>query len=110
MTEALARPTQSVDGEPLPLLAAAARLGIAVMTSASILQGRLSRGLTAELRQALPGLTTDAQRALQFARSAPGVTTALCGMSGAGHVRENLELVGVAPEAPERIAALFQEG
>jgi aryl-alcohol dehydrogenase-like predicted oxidoreductase len=66
------------------------------MTSASILQGKLSRNLPAELRDVL-GLDTDAQRSLQFVRSTPGVTTALVGMKSALHVEENLALTRVPP-------------
>ena len=38
---------------------------------------KLARGLPAELGATLPGLATDAQRALQFVRSTPGIGTAL---------------------------------
>jgi aryl-alcohol dehydrogenase-like predicted oxidoreductase len=107
MTEAYGHATQTLAGGPASLLEAARSLGIAVMTSASILQGRLARGLPASLTQAFPGLSTDAQRALQFARSAPGVTTALVGMSRVAHVRENLGLLAV-PTAPEAFGSLFQ--
>jgi aryl-alcohol dehydrogenase-like predicted oxidoreductase len=47
-------------------------------------------------------------RALQFARSAPGITTALVGMSRVGHVRENLKLVGIAPAVEEQFTRLFE--
>ena len=80
-----------------------------VMTSASILQGRLSRGLPTEMQAALPGLASDAQRAIQFVRSAPGVTTALVGMAQAAHVEHNLGLLGVPPLPTASIAALFAE-
>jgi aryl-alcohol dehydrogenase-like predicted oxidoreductase len=109
MTEAYGNATQSVDGGPASLLDAAAHFEVAVATSASILQGRLARGLPSSLGDSFPGLVTDAQRALQFTRSAPGVTTALVGMSRVEHVRENLVLVGVPP-APEAFASLFQPG
>jgi aryl-alcohol dehydrogenase-like predicted oxidoreductase len=108
MVEAFGNPTQSVGGQRMPLLAAAAHLGVTVMTSASILQGRLAR-LPPTLRDALPTLPTDAQRSLQFARSVPGVTTALVGMSRAAHVAENLEVMREAPLAESAIRALFQE-
>lgn len=46
--------------------------------------------------------------ALQFARSAPGVTTALCGMAGVAHVAENARLLSLlkAPPAWVQRAAL----
>lgn len=97
MPEALAAPTQRLNGRPLSLLEAAAGLGVSVVASASILQGRLSRGLPADLVRRLPGLTTDAQRSLQFVRSAPGLASALVGMKTMEHVRENLRVAAVPP-------------
>ena len=48
-----------------------------------------------------------AQVALQFARSCPGVATALCGMSRPEHVAENLELLGLPKAGPEELIALL---
>ena len=95
MIEALSTSTQSLGGQPVTALEAALRLGIRVMTSASILQGRLAN-LPDSIRERIVGGATDAQRAWQFVRSAPGVDVALCGMSRAQHVVENLELRKVA--------------
>jgi aryl-alcohol dehydrogenase-like predicted oxidoreductase len=106
MPEAHAAATQVVGGERVTLLEAAARLGIAVMASASILQGQLAGQLPAALATAFPGLTTSAQRALQFVRSTPGVTTALIGMSSREHVRENLAVARLEP-APAGVDSLF---
>ena len=36
----------------------------------------------------IPGLETDAQRAIQFVRSTPGIGTALIGMKSVAHVEE----------------------
>ena len=46
-------------------------------------------------------LATDAQTAIQFVRSTPGVTTALVGMSSVEHVEENLALVRVEPASEQ---------
>src|SRR5678816_261905 len=51
----------------------AQRLGVSVVTSASLLQGRIPP-----------------QMAIEFVRSTPGITTALIGMSRVEHVEENL--------------------
>jgi aryl-alcohol dehydrogenase-like predicted oxidoreductase len=107
MPEAYAAGTQVVDGERLTPVEAAAHFGIAIMASASILQGQLSRRLPQALTDAFPGLETSAQRALQFVRSTPGITSALVGMSRREHVAENLALARVAP-APAGVDALFQ--
>jgi aryl-alcohol dehydrogenase-like predicted oxidoreductase len=107
MTEAVSTATQPIGRDLVPALEAARRLDVYVMTSASILQGQLSRGLPAALVEVLPGLDTDAQRALQFVRSTPGVGTALCGMRTVAHVEENARLVSVAPAPREK---LFTQG
>lgn len=98
MPEAHLTATQVVGGEKVPPLEAAARLGLAVMASASILQGQLSRRLPAKVAEAFPGLSTSAQRALQFVRSTPGVTSALVGMSRREHVEENLSVARTEPD------------
>jgi aryl-alcohol dehydrogenase-like predicted oxidoreductase/catechol 2,3-dioxygenase-like lactoylglutathione lyase family enzyme len=78
------------DGTAGSTLAAADATGVAVCASASLLQGRLTRGMPAILSEAFEGLDSDAQRALQFVRSTPGVNVALAGMSSAAHVTHNL--------------------
>jgi predicted aldo/keto reductase-like oxidoreductase len=107
MPEALILANQPVDGQPQSFLEAAAQLGVTVISSASIFQGRVARGLPIELRETLGSLPTDAQTAIQFVRSAPGITTALVGMSQSAHVEENLHLVRVAPVATEQFMQLF---
>jgi aryl-alcohol dehydrogenase-like predicted oxidoreductase len=48
------------------------------------------------LVDAFASLETDAQRAIAFARSIPGVTTALVGMKRVEHVDENLHSAAAA--------------
>lgn len=107
MTEAFTLPNQTVSGEAMSLIDAAERLGIYVMTSASIHQGQLARNLPPVIGQFLPGLETDAQRALQFVRSTPGVGTALVGMKQPAHVDENARVSSVSPLEWERFKTLF---
>jgi aryl-alcohol dehydrogenase-like predicted oxidoreductase len=109
MPEALIRATQRVDGEALSLLAAAERLGITVVASAAILQGQLSRRLRPGLSEVFPDLRTNAQRAIQFARSAPGLTATLVGMKQVAHVQENLATARVAPASAAQFRRLFAE-
>lgn len=86
MTEALTVMNETIDGEQVPVLEAASQLGVTVVASGSMLQGRLAM---------------DAKTAIQAVRSAPGITTALVGMSRIEHVDENLQLVNVnADEQP----------
>ncbi len=107
MPEALTGANQPVDGESLSPLMAAARLGITVMCSASMSQARLSQNLPPFVAEALKGLTTDAQRAIQFVRSTPGVTTALVGMSQRTHVDENMGVAAVPPASVEEFFSMF---
>ena len=107
MPEALTLANQSVRGQSLSLLEAASRLGVTVVASASIFQGRVAQGLPKDLRETLGSLATDAQTAIQFVRSAPGITAALVGMSSVEHVEENLQLARVAPASTEQFMQLF---
>jgi len=107
MTEAFTQPTQMIGSEPVTALEAARALGVYVMTSASIYQGQLARNLPPVIGQLLPGLRTDAQRALQFARSTPGVGTALCGMKSIAHVDEAVGLAAVTPVPWAEFQKLF---
>ncbi len=110
MPEALALENQPVGGEPASFFVAAAHFGLTVMASASIYQGNLARRLPAFIAQALPGLQTDAQRAIQFVRSTPGVVTALVGMKSLAHVEENLGVVRVPPASQDELARLLSGG
>jgi aryl-alcohol dehydrogenase-like predicted oxidoreductase len=107
MPEALSLSNQIVAGQQRSTLEAAPDLGVTVISSASIFQGRVAQGLPKDLRESLGSLPTDAQSAIQFVRSAPGKTTALVGMSRIEHVEENLKLAGVEPLKLEQFMELF---
>jgi aryl-alcohol dehydrogenase-like predicted oxidoreductase len=108
MSEALSNVNQRAGGRDATLLEAAQTLNIAVMCSASVLQGQLTRNLPEMIRDTFQGLETDGQRALQFVRSTPGVTTALVGMKQLSHVEENLKTAQVPPAPWEQYSKLFQ--
>src|SRR5262245_18545081 len=108
MPEALTFQNQRVGDEYLSVLEAAERLGITDVASASILQGHVARGLPEALRTTLGSLATDGQTGIQVVRSAPGITTALVGMSRAAHVEQNLELSKVEPAPAEIVMSLFE--
>lgn len=107
MTEAFDTMNQQVNGKRSTFLEAAESFGITVMASASILQSRLSAGLPPIVEEVFPNLQTDAQRAIQFARSTPGVVTSLIGMSNIRHVEENLTLAKVPPALFDSYRKLF---
>lgn len=109
MPEALTKQTQASGKSMVNLLEAAHDLGVTVMASASILQGKLATQLPSFVGEALAGLSTDAQRALQFTRSTPGITTALVGMKSIAHVEENLVVAQAPPASMGQFQKLFRE-
>jgi aryl-alcohol dehydrogenase-like predicted oxidoreductase len=108
MPEAFTLPNHELHGKQMTTVETAQLLGVSVMCSASILQGKVARGLPDTIREPLGSLSTDAQTAIQFVRSTPGVTTALVGMSEVAHVEENLQLVKVRPAAYSDFERLFE--
>jgi aryl-alcohol dehydrogenase-like predicted oxidoreductase len=109
MPEAFVLENQIVKGEAMSVLQAAEALGVSVVASASILQGRVAKAVPEAVREPLGSLATDAQTAIQFVRSTPGITTALVGMSQREHVDENLQLRRVEPVLPEDFMRLFAQ-
>lgn len=93
---------------PESALEVAARHGIAVIASATLMQARTIEHMPDAVAELLPGLDTAAQRAIQFTRSTPGITAALVGMSNPAHVRENLGVARVAPATREQYQRLYQ--
>jgi aryl-alcohol dehydrogenase-like predicted oxidoreductase len=91
MPDAARLPTQPLGRKLVPLLEAADALGVGVVASAPLMQGRLTSGLPDETHDLFPGCTTDAQRALRFASSLPGVSVVLAGMRRREHLVENLD-------------------
>ncbi|WP_158057587.1 aldo/keto reductase [Halorussus halophilus] len=81
--------------------------GLNVFTSASIAQGDLASQIPAEVAETLEGDST-VQRAINFARSAPGVTSSLVGMSRSEHVEENVEAGRFDPMGADAFDAVFE--
>jgi aryl-alcohol dehydrogenase-like predicted oxidoreductase len=107
MPEALLRPNQVVERKTMAMVQAARALKITLVSSAALLQGQLTRNLPPYIAAAL-GTTKDSVSALQFARSVPGVTTALTGMSHVEHVHANLEVIGIEPAPRDQFLKLFE--
>jgi predicted aldo/keto reductase-like oxidoreductase len=97
MLEGVRAPTQALGGKLVTAVEAAVELGLTVIASASLMQARLTTALPDTIRDHFPRCTTDAQRAIAFVRSIPGVTSALVGMRSAEHVVENLESATKGP-------------
>ncbi len=109
MPEAVSLPTQRVDGKAVPVLQVARDHKMLVFASASLLQQRLTEGLPPETHGWFPGLEKDAQRAIQFVRSTPGISAALVGMSRRGHVAENLRTAQTPPLSLQQFRDIFRK-
>jgi aryl-alcohol dehydrogenase-like predicted oxidoreductase len=77
-----------------------------VVGSATLSQGQLTRDLPGFVRERL-GMATDSESAIQFSRSAPGLATALVGMSRKQHVEANLKVAAHPLTPPEEWKKLF---
>ncbi|HMK28251.1 MAG TPA: aldo/keto reductase [Terriglobales bacterium] len=108
MTEAWGLGNHSSNGRRGALLQVASDFGLAVMGSATLHQGNLTRGMPDPLRRRL-GLASDAENAIQFARSATNLTSSLIGMGQTTHVLENLRVASHPPMLREDWEGMFRE-
>jgi aryl-alcohol dehydrogenase-like predicted oxidoreductase len=90
MPEALRTATQPIGARLVTAVEAASDLGLTTFASATLMQGRLTAGLPEAMTELFSGYTTDAQRAIAFVRTIPGVCSALVGMKTPAHVDENV--------------------
>lgn len=98
---------EAYNGSPANVLNTAAREGITVVASATLLQARMLGQMPDAIAELLPGFASDAQRAIQFTRSTPGISVALVGMSKAEHVRENIGVAGLPPASHEEYSRFY---
>ena len=103
-----APPGTDADG-PVSTLEFAHEAGLSVVTSASVGQGDLAvaGAIPADVDATLAG-DTPAQRAINFARSAPGVTSSLVGSNDPEHVRENVAAGTFDPLGASAFDAVFE--
>jgi aryl-alcohol dehydrogenase-like predicted oxidoreductase len=99
---------EAYTARPDNVLRAAGSLGIAVVASAALSQARVLHEMPAGIAAQMPGLTTSAQRAIQFTRSTPGISVALAGMGRREHVIENLGVAKVPPLDRESYERLYR--
>jgi len=110
MPEAVTLANQGAPNAKTTPVALAKTFGMAVCASAALLQGRLANGLPAILSEVFPGLTADAQRAVQFVRSTPGIDVALVGMKSLEHVEDILAAMKQPPASRDALMKLFSSG
>jgi aryl-alcohol dehydrogenase-like predicted oxidoreductase len=98
LVEAAGVPTQPIGGDLVPALEAIEQQDLIGLTSASLMQGGLLGRVTEQARELLE-VDEDLPAALHFARSAPGVATALVGMGTPEHVNANVDaMAGLQPD------------
>jgi aryl-alcohol dehydrogenase-like predicted oxidoreductase len=68
----------------------------------------LAGELPDEIVDAFPKAKTAAQQALQFSRSAPGMTAALVGVSSVEHAEEDFALSRIEPAEEDVVLGLFR--
>jgi len=107
MADAFTVEAQEGPDGPQSALWFAQEAGLNVFTSASIMQGRLATEMPESVAAKLDG-ETRAQRAINFARSAPGVTSSLVGMGSPGHVAENVAAGTYEPLGASAFDAVFE--
>ncbi len=76
---------------------AAHQLGVYLMASHTLFKGHLANQAMDAVTQAMPMLENDAQRAIQFNRSTPGVGTTLVGVSTPVHLEDILAVAKLPP-------------
>ncbi len=110
MLEAFTRFNQATgQGNVAATLQAAYQLRVYVMASHTLLKGHLARQSIDVLRQYIPQLANDAQRAIQFNRSTPGLGTALVGMSTPAHLDDVLAVAALAPLPRATYLKMFEK-
>jgi aryl-alcohol dehydrogenase-like predicted oxidoreductase len=102
--EAHRHPTEDRDVSALEYARA---IDLDVVASATLAQGSLAASIPPDVDAELHG-DTPAQRAINFARSAPGVTVALVGTSSPAHVPENVAAGTFEPLGARAFDAVFE--
>lgn len=105
MREAYVQRNQTVNGEKLSLLGAAAKLQVGVFASIPLLQGQI---LTTYRIPNVKDVKSPTLVALQFVRSTPvGIIAPLVGHKRPDHIRENLQLARIEPLDVDEFNRLF---
>ena len=106
MLEAYAYSNQGMT-QPESTMQLASRSGVIVVGSASIYQGQLAAGLPDFVREQV-GMESDVANAIQFARSTPGVSVSLVGMSKREHVQQNVAIAAHPLMMEDQFQKLFR--
>jgi aryl-alcohol dehydrogenase-like predicted oxidoreductase len=108
MTEGFTRFSHATGkGNIASTVQAARQLGVYLVASHTLGKGLLATQSADAVRLAMAGLANDAQRALQFNRSTPGIGTSLVGISSAEHLADLLAVARTAPLAKDAYVKLY---
>lgn len=115
MLEAVVESNQIFDTEKngqmqrlnLPLLAVARQHALVAIGSAALSQGQLLGHIPANIKEILGRFGSDAQYAIQFNRSTPGLTTTLVGMGSVEHAIENMAVAQTPIVPPDVFFSMF---
>jgi aryl-alcohol dehydrogenase-like predicted oxidoreductase len=109
MADAFTREAHEGPEGPQSALSFAHEAGLSVFASVPLKQGDLAQpGAIPDAVAAKLAGETPAQRAINFARSAPGVTAALVGTGSPEHVAENVGAGRYEPLGAEAFDATFE--
>jgi len=109
MTEGFTRFSQATgEGNVASSIQAAHQLRVYAMGSHAMGKGAFAGTGAESVRARLADLPNDAQRALQFARSTPGIGTALVGVSTPAHLDDVLAVARTPPLARADYLRLFE--
>jgi aryl-alcohol dehydrogenase-like predicted oxidoreductase len=110
MLEGFTRFNQATgQGNVASTVQAAYQLGLYFIGTHTLMGGQLLDEQPPILRQTMGDLRTNAQRAMQFSRSTPGVGTAMVAMADKAHVDEALELGKVDPLPRKTFLKMFEQ-
>jgi aryl-alcohol dehydrogenase-like predicted oxidoreductase len=109
MNEGFTRFSQATgQGNVASTLQAAHQLKVFVIGSHGLAKGALATQSADAVRETMPDLANDAQRALQFNRSTPGLGVSLAGISTPWHLDDLLAVATRAPLAREVYLKMYR--
>lgn len=110
MTEGFTRFNQATgEGNVCSTLQAAYQLGVYIMSSHALMKGHLASQTIEEVKASMQNLTNFAQYALQFARSTPGIGSALVGLSQQKHLQDVIAVAQQPPLSKQAYLSLYQK-
>jgi aryl-alcohol dehydrogenase-like predicted oxidoreductase len=108
MREVAEFPNQTLGGREMTLVEAARQMDISLLGTSTLWGGQLAQHFPRHLRAAFPEASSDAQAAIQFARSISGLSSALVSMDTREQVMEDLAIARWPVRKPAQLESLFE--